>query len=141
MDRLKDHGLLAIHISNKFVKLEPVVAEIAAELNLAGRVFSDNDQSAPGKSTSHWVVLARTEADLGPIGAYHTIAKLENPYPLTAAAGGAIFAHYNAHWQPLTRIKGVRLWTDQYADVLQVMMLKEVQSLRRLFGMPTPVKE
>jgi hypothetical protein len=141
MNRLKDHGLLAIHISNKFVKLEPVVAEIAAELNLAGRVFSDNDQSAPGKSTSHWVVLARTEADLGPIGAYHTIAKLENPFPLTAAAGGAIFAHYNTHWQPLTRINGVRLWTDQYADVLQVMMLKEVQSLRRLFGMSTPVKE
>jgi hypothetical protein len=25
--------------------------------------------------------------------------------------------------------------------VLQVMMLKEVQSLRRLFGMSTPVKE
>jgi hypothetical protein len=141
MNRLTDHGLLAIHISNKFVKLEPVVAEIAAELNLAARVYSDNDQTAPGKSTSHWVVLARTEADLGPLGASYMIARLENPYPLTAAAGGLVFYDFKAKWQPLTRIDGVRLWTDQYADVLQVMMLKEVQAIRRFFGQSTPVKD
>lgn len=139
--RLADHGLLAIHISNKYVKLEPVVARIADELGMAGRVFSDSNSGYSGKTSSHWVVLARTEEDLGQLGAYETIAKLANPYPLTAAAGGAIYAHYNAHWKPLTLIPGVQLWTDQYADVLQVMMLKEVQSVRRFFGLSTPVKD
>ncbi len=143
-DHLTEHGLLAIHISNKYVKLEPVVAKIAEELQMPARVFSDSDDNYPGKSTSHWVVLARTGADLGAIGAAHTISMPENPYPVTAALGGAAFAEYQkyfAHWRPLQVIPDVKLWTDQYADVLQVMMLKEVQSVRRFFGMSTPVKD
>jgi hypothetical protein len=87
-DRLTDDGLLALHISNKYVRLEPVVSAIARELNLTARVWNDdseiwNDDSEkrpgktaskkmPGKTASSWVVLARSPAQLGklytPIG-------------------------------------------------------------------------
>jgi hypothetical protein len=139
MNRLTEHGLLAIHISNKYVKLEPVVARIAAELKLPGRVFSDEDASYPGKSQSHWVVLARTASDLGKLGA--SAAEHGPNSPLAALAGNVAWQSFIPDWKPLDVLPGVELWTDQYADVLQVMMLKEVQSVRRFFHMSTPVKE
>ena len=38
-------------------------------------------------------------------------------------------------------IPDVPLWTDDYSDVLRVMMLKEVQWVRKKLGLPTPVEE
>ena len=64
-DRLTEHGLLALHISNRYIDLEPVVAVLAEQTGLVARVFSDNDQSPPGKTRSSWVVLAKNKADLG----------------------------------------------------------------------------
>ena len=59
-DRLEDDGLLALHISNRYLDLEPVVDRIAKELNkelgdmphglgVEARVMHDDDESAPGK--------------------------------------------------------------------------------------------
>lgn len=64
-NRITDDGLLALHISNKYVMLEPVVARIAQELGLAARVWSDSWEASPGKTSSSWVILARDEATLG----------------------------------------------------------------------------
>ncbi|MBN9518441.1 hypothetical protein J0H58_07970 [bacterium] len=67
-DRVTPDGLVAIHISNKNYRLEPVVEQIARELKLVGRVWNDDSESRPGKTAASWVVLARTEADLGELG-------------------------------------------------------------------------
>jgi hypothetical protein len=69
-DRVSADGIVALHISNKDLRLEPVVAEIAGELKLAGRACDDEvrGSSSPGKVASSWVVLARTEAALGGLG-------------------------------------------------------------------------
>ena len=42
-------------------------------------------------------------------------------------------------FRPVRKLEGVDAWTDDYADVMRVMMIKELQSLRRFFGLPTPV--
>ena len=44
-------------------------------------------------------------------------------------------------FRPVRLMEGVPLWTDDYSDVLRVMMIKELQSVRKFFGMPTPVLE
>jgi len=69
MNRITDDGILALHISNKYVALEPVVAKIAEDLNLEARVWSDGWEDPPGKTSSHWVVLARKVETLGVLAA------------------------------------------------------------------------
>ena len=64
-DRLTEDGLLAIHISNRWVRLEPVVSAIAHKLGVPARVWSDDGESAWGKTASSWIVLARKQEYLG----------------------------------------------------------------------------
>ena len=65
MDRVTADGIVAIHISNKYFRLEPVIAAIAKELRLSARVWHDDGESQPGKTASSWVVLAEDEKSLG----------------------------------------------------------------------------
>jgi len=44
---------------------------------------------------------------------------------------------YGTDFRPLHSLKNMEAWTDDYADVLRVMMLDEVRRLRKLFGLPT----
>lgn len=195
LNRITEDGLLALHISNKFVRLEPVVARIAKELNLAARVWKDDSESRPGKTASSWVILARDEKTLGVMAAPPTtqimafgtknqaVLELMRKYSLDTPAKDAITREwagtdlsideftrlhsqqaavllertrrYEAAKEPLTlgelavQIYGpmfhtlddheaVRLWTDDYSDVLQVIMIKEIQWVRRQFGLTTP---
>ena len=194
MDRITDDGFFALHISNKFVRLEPVVAAIAKQLGLTAWVWNDSDdKQSPGKTMSSWVVLAKDPSKLGKLitpagkllGKYErifnadllenilameavgkdledankTIPELEkilaakDPSMAELLSGLIRKYHGKAHlpevmvkeyghaFRPVEEIPGVKAWTDDYADVLQVMMIKEVQAMRRMFGIPTPVKE
>ena len=198
LDRMTDDGILALHISNKYVRLEPVVAKIAAELGLEARVWNDDSESRPGKTASSWVALARNEATLGSLArpaneqimAFGTknqeLIELLKKYGPEKSAKAAFLDHYGTDsldleefgkkfggqaavlyeyvrkgdllkhevtlgdlaeivfgqmFHKLKVLDGVPLWTDDYSDVLRVMMLKEVQAVRKFFGLPTPVEE
>jgi hypothetical protein len=67
-DRTTDDGIIALHVSNRCFRLEPIIAAIAAELGLVGRVWHDDSESRPGKTASSWVVLAKSEKALGVLG-------------------------------------------------------------------------
>ena len=46
---------------------------------------------------------------------------------------------YGAIFHPLKLIPdNFPLWTDDYSDVMRVMMIKEVQKVRKAFGLRTP---
>jgi len=65
-DMLAPDGLLALHISNRYLDLEPVVANLAEDAGLGGRLIEeDNSDESGGAAHSTWVVLARTPAALG----------------------------------------------------------------------------
>jgi hypothetical protein len=68
LDRLTDDGLIALHISNKFYRFEPMCAKIAEELNLSARVWNDDAEGRHGKTASSWMVLTRNEKTLGTLG-------------------------------------------------------------------------
>ncbi len=132
-DRLADHGLLALHISNRYIELAPVVARLAKDAHLAARIFRDNDKSYPGKAESSWVVLAKSEADLGDL--------LTGPAAdsrVGAVAGGLAFHMHDHPWKPLALDPLVDAWTDDYSDVLRVMNIPQIRSARRFFGLPVP---
>jgi hypothetical protein len=74
--RLHQDGIVCIHISNRYLDLEPVLANITADLrkngirdekgnvleevpNIVCYGMSDDDEMAPGKSRSNWVVITR----------------------------------------------------------------------------------
>jgi hypothetical protein len=68
--KLAPHGIIAFHLSNRFLDLEPVVARAAAARGLAARVRGDGASEAEtlaGKTASLWMVVARAQDDLGPL--------------------------------------------------------------------------
>ena len=92
-------GVLAVHVSNRYLELEPVVAELARDAGLAAMVGHDESGAVRREvavTTSTWIALARREPDLGPL--------LQRP-----------------GWARLDRRAGMRLWTDDYTDVLAVV--------------------
>lgn len=92
-------GAIAYHISNRHLTLEPVLARLAQHAGLASRMQT-HAPAAGGdddyRSSSQWVVVARSEQDLGEIAA-------------------------DARWLPLKERDNVGLWTDDYANILGIM--------------------
>jgi hypothetical protein len=70
LSRLRPHGVLAFHISNRFLNLEPVFAAAARDLHLKGlaqeRRVSEAEKEE-GALPSRWVILARRDADIAPL--------------------------------------------------------------------------
>ena len=97
---LAPEGVLAVHISNRHIDLEPVVAAIAARTGLAARIkrYSAPEALAESRAStsSHLVVLARDEATLG---------------ALDLGAG----------WVPLGAPDRVRVWTDDYTSIVPLL--------------------
>jgi hypothetical protein len=97
--RLADNGVLAFHISNRFLDLESVVEGLAHDAGLealsrADLVLSSAERDA-GKLPSHWVVLSR---DSGLMEALRS-------------SGG---------WRALESRGGGVLWTDRFSNLLGV---------------------
>jgi spermidine synthase len=97
--RLASGGLLAFHISNLHLDLEPVLGALARDAELMALVRDDTAVSpaerASGKSPSIWLVMARKPGDLEPLG---------------------------RRWRRAGVDDTVRLWTDQYSSLLQIFL-------------------
>jgi len=70
--KLTPDGIIAVHISNRYLDLESVAAGSARALGLSTLVRFDpttaEDERA-FKQASHWMLLARTAGDLAPVAA------------------------------------------------------------------------
>ena len=92
---LAPDGLLLIHISNRYIQLEPVLAAIARHRGLTAMVRDDNPQDRTLLSPSSWVLLTRDA----------------NQYNRLAAA------RTDAPWEELDK-PASQIWTDDYASIL-----------------------
>ncbi len=100
---LSSQGVLLIHVSNRFMDLEPVVAANASALGMVARLRHYQPSDAEmllGYNPSIWIALARDEA---------TISRFAE----TTGQGPA--------WQPLEGRAEVESWTDGRASVLPVL--------------------
>ncbi len=117
--RLEDDGLLAVHTSNRYLDLEPVVERLCRELGLACRVmhgqsFNKTEDAAQeyGKFPSTWIAIARNKEALG------IIEEDAQQWEKEDAAGRA---PYYGRWRPLTRKDAVGLWTDDYSPMIPIL--------------------
>ncbi len=97
---LAPEGILAVHISNRHIDLEPVVAAIAARTALVGRIkrysATEEQMESRASTSSHLVALARDEATLGALD-------------------------LDTGWVPLGSPDRVRVWTDDYASIVPLL--------------------
>jgi spermidine synthase len=97
--KLAPDGVVAIHVSNRYLDLRPVVAELARDARMAGSVGDDVSGATRRRalvSSSVWVALARRAATLAAV---------------TRQPG----------WAPLSPGGILRPWTDDFTDVLSVV--------------------
>jgi SAM-dependent methyltransferase len=95
---LRPRGLLLVHISNRFLDLEPVVAAAARDGGWHAMQFDYRPSTLhPEASPSRWIAMSRDAAALG---------------ELTGAEPG---------WQHLRSRPGMAAWTDDYATALPLL--------------------
>ncbi len=109
LDKLAPEGLILIHISNRYLNLEPLVAAIAADAKLAARMFdpgrAEHEADSPYRVKSHWIALGRSEARL---------------VTLTEAFDKSAPSKWGA-WRALKPRPGFRVWTDDYSNIVTLM--------------------
>lgn len=99
MRKLRPDGLLAIHISNRYLDLSPVLAANAKDLGLVGYTLTDGateEEQQAGKRSSNWVVIGKSQVDLDAI------------------------VKKDTEWTLLEPTPGFRTWTDDFSNVLDV---------------------
>ena len=93
---MKPDGILAVHISNRYLDLEPVVAEAAKALGKEAREVQDEGDENQGTYSSTWILLANS-------------AQALSGKSLAEAA------------TPLEPSRTVRRWTDDYTELLSIL--------------------
>lgn len=99
--KLTADGVLAVHISNRFLDLLPVLSRLAQDAQLVGRVSrvdTTGTQSTLLESPAQIVVLAADEGSLG---------SLAN----------------DSRWLPLPPAQAGRVWSDDYVNILDALRL------------------
>jgi hypothetical protein len=100
LSKLADHGVLAWNVSNRFMNLEPQMAALAADAKLVCLSCPDTDltpqDAAAGKTACHFIMLARSAADLRGMTR-------------------------DRRWRLLDGPPATRPWTDDFSNVLEVL--------------------
>ena len=105
LEKLAPDGIIMLHISNRYLDLQPVCARLMQEHGLAGVVdYDHDDKSLVGKLTSQWVALARRREHFG--------AMLEQ---MRDEDGNRV-----PRWSDLTAKPTDPLWTDDFSNLLQI---------------------
>ncbi len=98
---LQPKGLLLVHISNRFLDLEPVVAAAARAGGWhAAKLYYQPPKYTAVASASQWIALSR------------------DPAALRALESGT------GDWQPLKPRPGFLAWTDDYSTILPLLKWK-----------------
>jgi SAM-dependent methyltransferase len=98
--KLAPGGIVMLHISNRFLRLEPVAANLVADAGVAGRLQTyepDPNDTTSIASSSSWVAVARTPADLE-------------------------FLEGDDRWVDLEPEPAVGVWTDDYSNIFRILI-------------------
>ena len=99
LDKLTEEGLLVFHLSNRYLDLRSVVANLAQDAGLAYRLQDDlslsQEERSLGKESSRWAILARHPASFG---------RLAN----------------DPRWR-LVEETAEQVWTDSYSSIFSVL--------------------
>jgi len=106
LSRLADGGILAFHISNRYLDLKPVLGNLAQDSNLTCLVREDSElgdaEKKAQKFSSIWLVMSRRSSDLGELIS-------------------------DQRWKPLRGRPGAKLWTDDFSNIPSVFMWSSIR--------------
>lgn len=112
-ERLEEDGLLAVHISNRYLDLEPVVERLCRELKLEARVMQGSGDDRRfwnnGKFAATWIAIAKTKEALGLIHVDSQNWLAENE------------TSTRDRWTFLKPNNKVGLWTDDYSPIIPIL--------------------
>lgn len=97
--KLAPDGVLALHLTNRYLDLDGVLANVAVDGGLTGliqREHLDTMRPRPGKFPSTWIVLARDAEQLAALAS-------------------------DPRWRPLPVKPGQGVWTDDFTNILSVL--------------------
>ena len=94
---LQPSGILAVHISNRYLDLAPVVMRNARDLGKTGFLVKDDPAEPDYLSESDWILVSS-----------------DSSLTSQAAFQGATIEHLNPP-------KGFRPWTDDYSNLFQIL--------------------
>jgi spermidine synthase len=94
---LKPDGIIIVNISNRYLNLEPIVAQSAKEIGWSGVKVTDDGEAETFYVASTWVVLS-------PQASF-----FKHPFFRDAAVA------------PIETSAGFRPWTDDYSDIVQAV--------------------
>ncbi|HSU12502.1 fused MFS/spermidine synthase [Longimicrobium sp.] len=92
LDKLAPGGIIMLHLSNRYLELESVVAALAKDRGVAARIGETNLRGFY-ISASSWAGVARSDADFGVL---------------------------RTEWRPAVNRRHVAPWTDDFSSILSV---------------------
>jgi SAM-dependent methyltransferase len=99
LSRLSAHGVLLFHTSSRYFDFRPVIGNLGAHFQLCSLAYYETDvteqMQRDGKFASYWIALARHPEDFGAL-------------------------RHDWHWHPVKPEPAVRLWTDDYSNILGI---------------------
>jgi spermidine synthase len=99
LSKLKPHGIILINISNKYLRLEPVLAAAIQSAGAAGldEIYVPSDaQAAMGAFGCEWMAIAATPSDLR-------------------------FLDSDRRWRPIAPARDTRPWTDDFSNIFRAI--------------------
>jgi spermidine synthase len=106
---MADGGIIAVHISNRFLDLKPVLANLAADLGLNAQLVDDDPDDESRASRSDWVLIAARRDAFEP-------------------------APFAGRVEALSPDPRVGLWTDQFNNLLAIVKSRPAPALRALWS-------
>lgn len=91
--KLSTDGVLAFHISNRYLNLEPLLSGLSRRARLSAFIRKDEERNVTGRYPAIWVVMARTDGALGTIP-------------------------NDSRW---ARLQGDIVWTDDFSNLLSLL--------------------
>jgi SAM-dependent methyltransferase len=93
---LKPGGVLAVHVSNRFLDLQPVVAQLAEALGKEARVVDTEDDDANDLVATEWMLVTARRSFFSTPLLKHVV-------------------------KPVPPRPNLRLWTDDYSNLFQIL--------------------
>ncbi len=92
---LNPDGILAVHISNRYLDLQPVLEQERAALGKVARVVDTDDDESQDVFGATWVLITSPQPGFDPYEVEHSAE--------------------------ITSKKRIRLWTDDYSNLFQIL--------------------
>jgi hypothetical protein len=115
--KLAPGGIVAFHISNRYLDLEPVVANLARDLGMTALVRGDASDERVGKSGSTWCILAEDPSDFGQL--LDDVKKDEDDSTRQWTRMEDQRRWMGKRWSP-----HVGVWTDDFSNIVSVFIWK-----------------